>query len=75
MTKKLTVEIPEGLDEKEVLGWVKIKVERHLRAIEQAKVASVDSIIKPQLDNFDACNGLKALDIKVDDVKVDEKEI
>jgi hypothetical protein len=57
--KKITLEIPEDLDEKEVAGWVKIKVERRLRKIEQAKVPSIDAIIKPTLDEYDEKNGLK----------------
>jgi hypothetical protein len=59
MTKKITLEIPESLEEVEVAEWVKVKVERHLRAIEEAKVASVDEIIKPDLDIYDEKNGLK----------------
>ena len=57
--KKLTLEIPESLEEKEVAEWVKIKVERHLRAIEEDKVPSVDAIIKPKMDEYDEKNGLK----------------
>ncbi len=59
MTKQITIEIPESLDEKEVVEWVKVKVERHLRAIEEAKVPSVDAIIKPKMDEYDEKNGLK----------------
>jgi hypothetical protein len=59
MTKKITLEIPESLSEVEVKEWVKVKVERHLRAIEEAKVVSVEEIIKPMLSDFDEKNGLK----------------
>jgi hypothetical protein len=62
--KKITLEIPESLSEKEVAEWVKVKVERHLRAIEEAKVASVDEIIKPGLDEYDEKNGLKVVEEK-----------
>ena len=64
MIKKITLEIPDSLSEKEVAEWVKIKVERHLRAIEEAKVVSVDSIIKPDLDLYDEKNGLKVIEEK-----------
>jgi hypothetical protein len=57
--KQIVLEIPESLEEKEVAEWVKVKVERHLRAIEEAKVPSVDAIIKPDLDEYDEKNGLK----------------
>jgi hypothetical protein len=56
--KKITLEIPESLNDKEVVEWVKIKVQRHLTSIEQAKVASIDDIIKPDLDEYDTLNGL-----------------
>jgi hypothetical protein len=59
MTKKITLEIPDSLSEVEVVEWVKVKVERHLRAIEEAKVPSVDAIIKPKMDEYDEKNGLK----------------
>ena len=72
-TKKITLEIPESLDEKEVCEWVKIKVERHLRAIEEAKVVSVDEIIKPVLDDYDTKNGLKVAPIE--EKPIDEKPI
>jgi len=64
MTKKITLEIPESLSEKEVAEWVKIKVERHLRAIEEAKVVPVDTIIKPDLDLYDEKNGLRVIEEK-----------
>ena len=59
MTKKITLEIPESLSEVEVAEWVKVKVERHLRAIEEAKKVSIDEIIKPMMAEFDDKNGLK----------------
>jgi hypothetical protein len=59
MTKKITLEIPESLTEKEVAEWVKVKVQRHLTAIEQAKVTPIESIIKSDLDEYDEKNGLK----------------
>jgi hypothetical protein len=62
--KKITLEIPDGLDEKKVVEWVKIKVQRHLTEIEQAKVASIDDIIKPDLDLYDEKNGLKVVEEK-----------
>ena len=68
--KKITLEIPESLEEKEVAEWVKIKVERHLRAIEEAKVVSVEEIIKPMLADFDEKNGLK-----VEEKPIEEKPI
>ena len=70
MTKKITIEIPKSLSEKEVIEWVKVKVERHLRTIEQAKVTSVDEIIKPDLDLYDEKNGLKVEEpIKPEELK------
>jgi hypothetical protein len=59
MTKKITLEIPSSLEEKEVAEWVKVKVERHLRAIEEAKKVSIDEVIKPMMAEFDEKNGLK----------------
>ena len=59
MTKKITLEIPESLEEVEVAEWVKVKVERHLRAIEEAKKVSIDEVIKPMMADFDEKNGLK----------------
>jgi hypothetical protein len=81
MTKKITLEIPSSLEEKEVAEWVKVKVERHLRAIEEAKVASVDEIIKPMMAEFDEKNGLKVAEkvseeqAKVEEVIVDGEPI
>ena len=68
-TQIIKVEVPVTLDEKEVLEWVKIKVERHLRAIEEAKVVSVEEIIKPMLADFDEKNGLKAEVKPIEEVK------
>ena len=62
--KKITLEIPESLEEKEVASWVKIKVERHLREIEEAKVPSVDAIIKPAIDEYEEKNGLRVKPIE-----------
>jgi hypothetical protein len=59
MTKKITLEIPNSLSEVEVVEWVKVKVERHLRAIEEAKKVSIDEVIKPMMAEFDEKNGLK----------------
>ena len=81
MTKKITLEIPSSLEEKEVAEWVKIKVERHLRAIEEAKVVSVEEIIKPMLADFDEKNGLKVVEEKpieekpIEDVKPIEEVV
>ena len=58
-TKKIELEVPTTLSDEDIKTWVKVKVERHLRAIEEAKVASVDEIIKPMIAEFDEKNGLK----------------
>jgi hypothetical protein len=54
--KQITIKIPDTLTDQEVVEWVKVEVERHLRAIEKAKVPSVDAIIKPELNLYDQAN-------------------
>jgi hypothetical protein len=72
---KITLEVPDTLSEKEVAEWVKVKVERHLRAIEEAKVVSVDAIIKPKMDEYDEKNGLKVAEkVAEEQAKVEEIE-
>ena len=58
--KKITLEIPKSLDEKEVLEWVRIKVDRHIRAIKEKEVPTIDALVKPLMDDFDAKNKLVA---------------
>jgi hypothetical protein len=67
---KITLEVPVTLDEKEVVEWVRIKVDRHIRAIKEKEVPTVDDLVKPILDDFDVKNKLTA------DVKpIEEKPI
>jgi hypothetical protein len=68
--KKITIEIPDTLDETEVKAWVQIKVERHLRAIKEPEVQSVDALIKPDLDDYKEKNGLTEVTEVVEEVKI-----
>jgi hypothetical protein len=71
--KKITLEIPKSLDEKEVLEWVRIKVDRHIRAIKEKEVPTVDALVKPIMDDFDAKNKLVA-DVKpIEEKPIEEK--
>ena len=57
-TQKITIEVPLTLSEKEVLEWVRIKVDRHIRAIKEKEVPTIDALVKPILDDFDVKNKL-----------------
>jgi hypothetical protein len=58
-TKKIELEVPTTLSDEDIKTWVKVKVERHLRAIEEAKKVSIYEVIKPMMAEFDEKNGLK----------------
>ena len=74
-TQIIKVEVPITLDEKEVLEWVRIKVDRHLRAIKEKEVPTVDALVKPIMDDYDAKNKLVA-DVKpIDEKPIEEKPI
>jgi hypothetical protein len=56
--KKITIEVPDTLNETEVKDWVLIKVERHLRAIEEPKLTSVKEVLEPMLEEYKTKNNI-----------------
>lgn len=59
MTKKITLEIPSTMQDEEVKEWVRVVVERHLTAIEKAKVTSVAELVAPHLVEYDTKNNIR----------------
>jgi hypothetical protein len=68
--KKIIIEIPDGLEEKEALEWMRIKAERYNRSLKQNEVASLDSLIKPLMDEYDLKNNIRQV---TEPIKIIEK--
>jgi len=58
LTKEIKIQIPSSLDEQEAKEWMLVKVERHIRAIKEKEVVSVDDLVKPFVKDFKDKNGI-----------------
>lgn len=61
-TKKVAIEVPDTLDEKELKIWVLDKVARHLKS--KITPQNLDIITKPDLDIIKDKNGITDDDLR-----------